>query len=116
MWHTWFLLHSLVYVAKFIGKICLLLKTLADRTTSDSAAFKTNGPFCPEDEIWGPSRSRGSEKHSTVLLSCHPNPEPHLEFKNSQFCLKSWKELLIRPAWDVEKQASKRSVTAARRI
>lgn len=81
MWHTWFLLHSLVYVAKFIGKICLLLKTLADRKTSDSAAFKTNGPFCPEDEIWGPSRSRGSEKHSTVLLSCHPNPEPHLEFQ-----------------------------------
>lgn len=81
MWHTWFLLHSLVYVAKFIGKICLLLKTLADWKTSDSAAFKTNGPFCPEDEIWGPSRSRGSEKHSTVLLSCHPNPEPHLEFQ-----------------------------------
>lgn len=62
MWHTWFLLHSLVYVAKFIGKICLLLKTLADRKTSDSAAFKTSGPFCPEDEIWGPPRSRGSEK------------------------------------------------------
>lgn len=60
MWHTWFLLHSLVYVAKFIGKICLLLKTLADRKISDSAAFKTNGPLCPEDEIRGPPR--GSEK------------------------------------------------------
>lgn len=62
MWHTWFLLHSLVYVAKFIGKICLLLKTLADQKIADSAAFKTNGPLCPEDEIRGPFRSRGSEK------------------------------------------------------
>ncbi|EGV95190.1 hypothetical protein I79_018775 [Cricetulus griseus] len=43
--------------------MCLLFKTPADRKTSSSASLgKTNGPFCPKDEIWGPSRSRGSEK------------------------------------------------------
>lgn len=62
MWHTWFLLHSLVYVAKFIGEICLLLKTLADRKISDSAAFKTNGPLCPEDETRGPSKAEAVRK------------------------------------------------------
>lgn len=108
MWHTWFLLHSLVHVAKFIGKICLLSKTLAGRKTSDSAAFKTNGPFCPEDEIeiWGPSRSRGSEK-SLYRAAFHAIQIQNLTW-SLQFCLKSWKEWLIRPAWDVEKQASKR--------
>lgn len=73
MWHTWFLLHSLVYVAKFVVKMCLLFKTPADRKTSSSASLgKTNGPFCPKDEIWGPSRSRGSEKktlYHTAFMS-----------------------------------------------
>lgn len=52
--------------------MCLLLKTPADRKTSGSASLgKTNGPFCPKDEIWGPSRSRGSEKtldHTAFML------------------------------------------------
>lgn len=41
-------------MTKFIGKMCLLLKTLADRKTSGSATLgTTNGQFCPEDEIAG---------------------------------------------------------------
>lgn len=43
-----------MYVTKFRGKICLLLKTLAEWKTSVIAALgETNGPFRPKDEITG---------------------------------------------------------------
>lgn len=39
-----------MYVTKFRGKICLLLKTLAEWKTSVIAALgETSGPFCPEE-------------------------------------------------------------------
>lgn len=43
-----------MYVTKFRGKICLLLKTLAEWKTSVIAALgETNGPFRPKDETTG---------------------------------------------------------------
>lgn len=73
--------YSLVYVTRFIGKMCLLLKTLADWKTSGSATSgTTNGHFCPEDEIAGDHVEAEAvrRRHSTLLPFSPSNPEPHL--------------------------------------
>lgn len=67
-------------MTKFIGKMCLLLKSLADWKTSGSATLgATKGQFYAEDEITGDhGEAKAVRRHSMMLLSCHSNPEPHL--------------------------------------
>lgn len=47
-------------------------------------------------------------KHSTVLLSWHPNPEPHLEFHEFAILLEVLERVADKTCLMLRKQASKR--------
>lgn len=63
---------------------------------------------------WNPGTIQKQRQWENTLPCCfHGIQIQNLTWSstNSQFCLKSWKELLIRPAWDVEKPSIQEKVS-----